>query len=239
MDELEKTIKKLSNLTQYKNKTSEELKLLAEEELRKKEIISSTMCVDDDEIKFADNLLKKYLSQGTIESESDKEMLRQLIDQELIAERFKHLLKTQYSASNPAQDMDMVEQLDKVVERITKLKKDLGLANKDDVQNSWLGFWNKLEKKCINYYKEHAAETYTKCPRCQHIYRLILRIDNKEKVSATFFKGTKVYNKKLFSLYHEKRLTEIEIAEILGVSVQYIQYIYDEVFLPERKGEAC
>lgn len=239
MDKLEKTIKKLKNLPQYKNKTEEELKILAEEELKKKEIISSTFCATPEEQIFAKQLLNKYLSQGSIESESDKETLRQLIDQEIIAERFKNILKIQYSTANPAQSLDMVKQLDEVVERISVLKKELGLTVKDKEQNSWLQYWNKLEKKCLNYYKDHAAETYTRCPKCQNVYRLLMRIDNKDKVSATFFKGTKIYNKKLFSLYHEKRISEVEIAEILGVSIQYIQYIYSEVFLSEKKEDKC
>jgi len=101
MTELDVIINKLSHLTQNKNKSIEELTALAKEELNKKEIINDSFCATPEEEKFAKNLLKKYLSQGSIESESDKETLRQLIDQELIAARFKTLLKAQYSTANP------------------------------------------------------------------------------------------------------------------------------------------
>ena len=183
-------------------------------------------------------LIKKSKDGGiNDENDSDKELLKELIDQHLLAERFKTLMKIDYNKSNPAQSIEIVDQLDKVVERIIKLQEKLGLSSKNQDQNSWLQYWAKLEKKCLNYYKEHAGETYTKCPKCQHSYRLLMRVSDKEKVSSTFFKQTKVYNKKLFALYHEKRLTQEELAEILGVSTQYIDVIYNELFLAERKND--
>jgi translation initiation factor 2 beta subunit (eIF-2beta)/eIF-5 len=232
-------IKKLRNLPQNSEKSDKEMDVLAEEELKKKEIITNSFCATPEEEEFVKDLLKKYLGQGSIETESDKMTLQQLLAQEVIAKRFERLLKDQYSTANPAQSLDLIDQLDKVVERISYLKKELGLSVKDKEQNSWLQHWIKLEKKCLNYYKEHAAETYTRCPKCQNVYRLLMRVENKDKSSATFFKGTKIYNKKLFSLYHEKRISEVEIAEILGVSIQYIQYIYNEVFLSEKKEDKC
>jgi hypothetical protein len=236
VDNLEKKINKLRNLKQNKDKTDEQLELLAKEDLEKKDVISSlTFCKDDKEREFAIDLLERYTKENSIESEADKDTLRQLIDMEILAERFKYLLKIEYEKANPAIPLNMVEELRETEKQVLELKNTLGLTNKDKNNQTWLQDWKNLEKKCLNYYREHAAETYTRCPRCQHMYRLLMRVDNKEKVSATFFKKTKLYNHKLFSLYHEKRLTDVEVAEILGVSVQYINYMYSELFLMEKK----
>ena len=236
MDNLEKKINKLRNLKQNKDKTNDELVVLAKEEIEKKDVISSlTYCVNEEESDYAQKLLTNYLNQSSIESEADKDTLRQLIDMSVLAERFKSLLKTEFAKSNPAIPIQMVEQLRETEKQILELKNSLGLTNKDKINQTWIQDWKNLEKKCLNYYKEHAAETYTRCPKCQHMYRLLMRVDNKEKASATFFRGTKLYNKKLFSLYHEKILTDVEVAEILGVSVQYIFYMYTELFLMEKK----
>ncbi len=159
----EQIIKKLKNLPQNKNKTQEEMEVLADEELKKKEIISSTFAATPEEEKFAKELLNKYMSQGSIETETDKEGLRQLIGQEIIAERFNNLLKIQYSAANPAQDMYMVKQLDEVVERISILKKELGLTQSDRQSATWLAEWDKLKRKALAYYQEHKGCNVVKC----------------------------------------------------------------------------
>lgn len=232
----ESTIKKLKGLKQYKDKTDVELDQIAEDQMQKSEIIDNlSFCLSKEEKEFAQNLLKKYTEQASIESASDLDTLRSLIDTEVLAERMKALLNAEYEKANPAIPLQMVERLGELNNQIIDIKEKLGLTktNRDDL--SWIQHWNKLEKKCLNYYKEHAAETYTKCPKCQNIYRLLMKVDDKEKVSATFFKGTKIYNKKLFSLYHEKRLTDKEVAEILGTSIPYIDYIYNEVFLQDKE----
>jgi hypothetical protein len=234
MDKLEVIINKLSHLTQNKNKTPEELRVLAEEELRKKEIISSTMCVNDEEALFANNLLKKYLSQGSIESESDKETLRQLIDQELISERFKHLLKVQYSASNPAQDMDMVEQLDKVVERIGELKEQLGLSQSDRQSATWLAEWDKLKRKALHYYETHKGCNVVKCPYCSKLFYLLLKTEHLTAETCNWFKGTALYNKPLMQLIENNVITREKASEILGVNILYVDKIYDNIYLKDK-----
>lgn len=65
-----------------------------------------------------------------------------------------------------------------------------------------------------------------------------MRTENLTAEKCNWFKGTILYNKKLFKLYHEKRLTEQELAEILGVSIYYITYIYENLYLNEEKNES-
>ena len=109
MDNLEKKINKLRNLKQNKDKTNDELVVLAKEEIEKKDVISSlTFCKDDKEREFAIDLLERYTKENSIESEADKDTLRQLIDMEILAERFKYLLKIEYEKSNPADRKSVV-----------------------------------------------------------------------------------------------------------------------------------
>lgn len=236
MRDIEKVKNQIRHMKQYSKLNDEELTAIAQDQIQKSEIIDSlSFCLSKEEKSFAENLLKKYTDQASLENASDLDTLRHLIDTEVLAERIKSLLNVEYGKANPAIPLHMVEQLASLNDQMIDIKEKLGLTktNRDDL--SWIQHWNKLEKKCLNYYKEHAAETYTKCPKCQNIYRLLMKVDDKEKVSATFFKGTKIYNKKLFSLYHEKRLTDKEVAEILGTSIPYIDYIYNEVFLQDKE----
>lgn len=234
---LEKRIQKYTNMKQNQGKSKEEIAALAQQSIDEENLVNGLSFCIGEEKEFATELLNKYLSQSSFENESDKQILKQLIDQHLLAERFKKIMNTEYVKANPIQSVDMVEQLDKIVDRIVKLQEKLGLTTKDKQQNTWITHWKQLEKKCLNYYNSHAGETYTRCPKCNASYRLLMKASDKEKFPATFFQGTKVYNKKLFSLYHDKKLTAFDLAEILGVSIQYIDDIYNELFLKEPKND--
>jgi len=237
MTDLEVIINKLSHLKQNKNKTEAEIRVMAEEELRKKEIVASAFCATTEEEEFAKGLLSKYLSQGSIESESDKETLRQLIDQELIAERFKSVLKKQYNTANPAQDMDVVERLDKVVERIGELKKELGLSQQDRQSATWLAEWDKLKRKALAYYETHKGCNIVKCPYCSKLSYQILRTEQLTAEKCNWFKGTDLYNKPLMQLIELNVLTREKVAEIMGVNVLYIDKIYDQIYLKDKAND--
>jgi len=237
MTELEKIIKRNKNLPQNKNKTEEELILMAEEELKKKEIIASAFCATPEEEEFAKIQLGKYLSQGSIESESDKETLRQLIDQELIAVRFKNLLKIQYSAANPAADLEIVDQLDKVVDRISELKQELGLSQKDRQSASWIAEWDKLKRKALAYYEQHRGCNVVKCPYCSKIFYLLLRTEHLTEEKCSWFKGTALYNRKLMEMIEQNQITRQDAADVLGVNILYVDKIYDQIYLKEKNNE--
>ena len=49
-----------------------------------------------------------------------------------------------------------------------------------------------------------------------------------------WFKKTLLYNKKLFELYDQRRVTLEEMAIIFGVSQDYIVYIYEGTYLNDK-----
>jgi hypothetical protein len=63
-----------------------------------------------------------------------------------------------------------------------------------------------------------------------------MKIDGLEPAKATFFRGTTLYNHKLMELYHYKKITLEEMAEIFGVNHKYITFIYENIYL-KPKGE--
>lgn len=238
MNKLDTMIKQLANLPQNKDKNPDELKILAEAALQKNEITDSTFAATPEEEKFVKEMLKKYLSQGSIETESDKETLRQLLGQELLAQRFQNLLKIQYSAANPAQDVHVIECLDQVVERISKLKQELGLSQKDRQSASWLVEWEKLKRKALAYYSEHRGCNVVKCPYCSKIFYLLLKTEHLTSETCNWFRGTSLYNKALMELVEKEVITQEKAAEILGVNVLYVAKIYNEIYLKDKAKES-
>lgn len=235
MDNLEKKINKLRNLKQNKDKTNDELVVLAKEEIEKKDVISSlTFCKDDKEREFAIDLLERYTKENSIESEADKDTLRQLIDMEILAERFKYLLKIEYEKSNPAIPLNMVEELRETEKNILEIKTQLGLTNKNRDQAGWIETWEDLRKKAIKYYEEHRGFNTIKCPYCQNLFHLLMRADKHEPIKSSWFRGTILYNIEVFKLFDEKRINIEEAANIMGVSSYYIELIYNEIYLKEK-----
>lgn len=235
MNNLEKRKNQLRNMKQNKNLSEEDLIALAQSKIDEENIISNlSFCINDDEKKYASELLSRYLSQSSFENESDKELLKQLIDQHLLTERFKSILKTDYNKSNPAQSIDMVDQLDRVVDRIIKLQEKLGLSNKDKEQDNLAEILSSLKKKAIKYYEEHAGCNVVKCPYCQNMFYLLLRTEQLTPEKCKMFKGTVLYNRPLMELIEKEVLTKEKVAEILGVNVLYISKIYDSIYLKEK-----
>jgi len=234
MNSLNKEIKRIRNLKQNQGKSEEELTSLAKALLEKQEIIGSlTFCIDDGERKFASHLLSKYLEESSLESTSEKDTLRQLIDVEVLLERIKKYLNTEYDKANPAIPTQMLDQLTTLNKQMIDLKDNLGLSRKDE-QQDFLNKWDELKAKALAYYKENAGCNIVKCPECQNLFPILKDIRNHITVKTPFFKKTLLYKRKLYELHEQGKITKEEMTIILGVSGDYIDYIFKTVYKNDK-----
>lgn len=238
MTEFDKIKKKLRNLRQNKNLSDSEIDSLAREQLNKKEIMDKLIfCVDDKEKKFAYDLLNRYLLNSSITNEADKDNLRILIDNEILAERIKEMLKIEYEKANKAIPEEMLSQLRELNKQILDMKDRLGLTNQNKEKSSALEAFEELKQKTLRYFFERGAENVAKCPYCNRLFRILMKLDDKIITKFPFFRGTTLYNKEMFSWYHKKIITKEQLAAALEVSVQYIDFIYEKLFLKEIKND--
>jgi hypothetical protein len=233
MDNLEREIKKQRNLVQNKSKSEEELELIAKESLQRQEILGSLTFALDDEKSFAINLLNKYLEESSLESASEKDTLTHLIDLEVLLNRIKKQLNTEYGKVNPAIPIAYIEQVTELTNQIMELKKSLGLSQKEE-QKTILDEWTKLKNKALAYYKENEGCNVVKCPECKKLFMLLKDVRNYTAEKITFFKKTILYNKKLYELYDKKAITLEQMTEVLGVSADCIELIYNQIYLNDR-----
>jgi hypothetical protein len=234
MSELDSIFKKLRNLKQNKDKSNDEIMALAKEQSDRQEILGKlTFCINDEERDFAKQLLENYLAESSIESFSDKDTLRQLIDIEILIERIKKTLNTEYNKQNPFIPDKLLDQLQELNKQTMALKESLGFSNTNKDKENFIELFNALKKKALKYYEEHAGCTEIRCPHCNEYSVAILRTQNKDIKKHPWFKGTVLYNKPLYEMYHKKEITTEKMAEIFGVSTFDIEYIYETVYLPE------
>jgi hypothetical protein len=231
VNSVERIKNRLRNLKQNVNLSDEEIGKLAQEQLEKTEILGSLTFVLPEEMDFATTLLEKYLAESSIESAAEKDTLRQLIDLEVLLERIKKLLNTEYSKANPAIPVQLLSQVTEINNQIIQVKENLGLTKSEDV--NFINTWELLKKKALKYYEEHAGCNIVKCPYCQQLFHLLIDRTDYKEIKSTWFKNSILYNKKLFDLYHNKIITKENVAEVLGVSLMYVELIYDQLYLKE------
>lgn len=235
MEKLEKRIKQLKSLTQYANKSDSEIEAIAKEQIERKAIFSEiSFLIDDKEKKLAQELISSYLKEYNFSSFSDKDTLKNLVYFEVLGERIKNFINKEAEEKNGAIPTHMVEQLIANSEQIIRLKEQLGIARGKDQDITFLQTWNQLKEKALKYYEEHKGCNTVKCPYCQKMFHLLLRTEGYDAIKSSWFKGTILFNKKLFELYDEKKITKEETAEVLGVSTFYIDLLYDQEFLKEK-----
>jgi hypothetical protein len=126
----------------------------------------------------------------------------------------------------------MTEQLVENTTQIMALKEKLGML-KNKADESALDLINELRAKALVYYSEHAGCTTIKCPNCQQLFNLLMDVTNLIPEKCSFFRGTMLYNLPLLNLYHNKKITKEEVANVLGVHQNYVDYIYNNLYLKE------
>jgi len=230
----DKLIKKLKNMKQYKDLPPEELEKIVQKKIDEEVLLTAFVGIDDTKKPKAIQLYEQYLSENSFESLAEKSTLIDLVYLEMLNDQIKEYIEQEQKEHKGALPVKMMEQLVTNNTQILELKEKLGMM-KDADSESALDLINELKEKALAYYDEHAGETYVKCPECQSLFRLLMKVDGLEPAKATFFKGTTLYNVKLMELYHYKKLTLEEVAEILGVHTNYVIFIYENIYLKKTE----
>lgn len=230
----ESLIKKYKNLPQYKNMPEAEFNQIIDEKMAQEDLLNSlTFCVNEEEKDYAKNLIDNYLSENSVETFADKETFRQLIDLELIVRGIKEQLKKEREKANPSTPLQVIEQLESLNKQILELKEKLGFIKKDSEDNNAATIIDEYKRKALQYYEEHKGCNIVKCPECNNLFYLLFDKTDYKEIKAAWFRGTHIYNVKVFELYHNKIIDNKVAAEILGVSEFYIDLLYEGIYLKE------
>jgi len=230
----DREIQRQTNLKQNQGKSPEEIVQLVDKKIREEELLTAFVGLNELEKQKAIQLYEQYVTEHSFESLAEKSTLINLVYLEILNDRVKLFIEQEGKDKNGAIPLKMTEQLVANTTQIMELKERLGMMKDADSENA-LDLINELKDKALAYYSEHAGETYVKCPECQSLFRLLMKIDNLEPAKATFFRGTTLYNQKLMELYHYKKITLEDCAEIMGVNSKYITFIYENIYL--KKAE--
>ena len=232
----DKLLKKYRTMKQYKDLSEEEREKIIDQKLQEEELLIAFVGLGADEKKKAMDLYNHYLDENSFESLAEKSTLINLVYLEILNDRIKLFIEQEGKDKAGAIPLRMTEQLVENTTQIMILKEKLGMMKDADSENA-LELINELKEKALAYYNEHAGETYVKCPECQNLFRLLMKVDGLEPAKATFFRGTTLYNQKLMELYHYKKVSLEEVADILGVNHKYVTFIYENIYLKKNDSQ--
>jgi len=228
----DKLIQKYRNMIQYKNLSDEELEQLVQKKIDEEGLLTAFVGLSDTEKQKAIQLYDQYVSEHSFESLAEKSTLINLVYLEMLNDRVKLYIEKEGKDKQGAIPLRMTEQLVFNNTQIMQFKEKLGMMRDADSENA-LELMNELKEKALTYYNEHAGCTTIRCPYCQQLFNLLMDVSNLTPEKCSFFRGTMLYNLPLLNLYHNKKITKEEVANVLGTHINYVDFIYNNLYLKE------
>jgi len=186
-----------------------------------------TFLENKEERKLGAKLLSQYLHQFSVDSVSDKNALQQLVYLEVIQVRMQNEMNKVYQESG-ATNLKMVDALQQNLTSIQNLKQQLGLLGKDAEKNDAGKYLDLLKSKFKKWRSENQASRHFICPHCSQMVLLKIRTEAWEAQKHPTFKDRLLGNSHLIALYEQEKLTDEDVAKILGTSPDYTKWLVEK-----------
>ena len=223
----EDILQKLNDFEEVVKIKSKKVKKIKEIDNKDEDIDISSMFTDKNERKLAKELLNKYLKDYVIETISDKNTLIQLVYLEILhTYRLQTLINSTYK-DTLAIPLQLVDTLHKNINQITMLKEKLGLSKgkKEEAQSEPFKALQLLKKKFKQWRENNQGSRTIICPHCAKLILLKIRTDAWEAIGHPFFKDRILGNEHLIRLYKEGTIKKEDVAKVLCVSDDYIDWL--------------
>ena len=198
--------------------------------------------LDRTEKKHGQEKFDKYCEVYHITAYSDMQLVDELVYKEIAQERFKNALldkKEKFNKENKSIPDDkkkeftapayMSEAMNKNLEQILILKEKLGLLNAQSGDDGFK-YIQQLEEKFKVWCQENQDRTFS-CPHCSKQILLYMKKEYWETMKHPFFESKVLANKKLWKLYKEGKITKREVADVLGCSDNFIDWLEQKIYL--------
>lgn len=182
-----------------------------------------------DEIKYAKELLIKYLEDYQIESISDRNLLKQLVYLETI--QFLRLQRAinDYDETANGIPVQILDTFHRNLNKITELREKLGLNKDKEEKEDDYSALKKLQHKFKVWAQNNPLSRTICCPHCKKLILLKLRTDKYDAIKHPFFKDRFICNEHLLKMYLENRISKEDVALVLQTSTDYIDWILERV----------
>lgn len=171
---------------------------------------------------------------------SDLLLLEELIFQEACHERLKNriskLINNDATAENTTVPLNFQNSIKESLDLQFKLKEKLGLFEDKKKLDAFRDF-ELLREDFREYRKQNPNLFKTTCPQCSFIFFLKRRTDSYESFASPWFKDKILCNPELWDAYKCQEISKERLARILGVSVDYVDWLAEKIFAPKNSTE--
>jgi len=231
MNELEKEIKKLSRLVQFKKKDKSSLLEIAQKNVWVRQIDIAQRFTSTEAKKMSCEVFENYLNTYSFSSFADIETVADLVFEEVTK------LKIQQQISDLAADDTnkflpdrLIDSLHKVEETIWSLKEKAGIVGKKEQDD--LSALEELKKKFKTYIafnkNEFTLWIPVVCKKCgeKDIQPILLRrrVKDFKALKHPFFSGRFLFNVAIMDDVENEVITKEQAAKYLQTSVKYIEW---------------
>jgi len=186
-----------------------------------------TFLEDKEERKLGAKLLAQYMHQFSVDSVSDKNALQQLVYLEVIQVRMQNEMNKVHKETN-ATNLKMVDALQQNLTSIQNLKQQLGLIEQTTEKDDVVKYIDLLKDKFKRWRSENQASRHFTCPHCSQMVLLKIRTEAWEAQKHPMFKDRLLGNGHLIALYEQKKITDEDVALILGTSPDYTKWLVEK-----------
>lgn len=225
-----KLFKKYKGLTQYRNKSDAEVLEIMKQKASspQHDLKIATLFTSKKETVLAKKLLAKYLKDYTPTSVSDQNNLRHLIYLEIIQIRLQDKMNEMNDKGNII-PLQMIDSVHKNLRELNELKSKLGLIGekREEQKSDAFKALETLKDKFKRWREANQGSRSLVCPYCGKMVMLKIRTDAWEAQRHEFFQDRVLTNHHLMRLYLEKKITEDDVAKILGASTDYVKWLQE------------
>lgn len=226
-EKIDRKVKRMRNLPAMVGKTDEEIKSLLVDKEKENELDVDALFSTVEEKKKSKELLGKYLSLYNFESVSDLELLKQLVYLEIFHSEHLQKYAQEFNKTNGGVPLNILDSIHKNLNQIMLLKKQLGLTReeKKEEENDGYKALQMLMKKAKVWREQNQASRQMSCPHCGKMVLLTIRTEEWEARKHPFFVDRILNNEYVMKMFKEGRITKEDVAGILGVSADYVDWL--------------
>jgi len=194
--------------------------------------------LNKEESKRANKLFNEYKANYNIDSFSDLQLLEELVYRETKQDSYKRKLgelnKKLAEKETTANIIPkaVLNAFNENLQQILILKDKLGLFEEKKDEDAFKHI-QTLKKKFKVWQKENQGSRTLLCPECGKVIMLRIRTDAWEAQKHSFFRDRILTNDHLLKMYKEGKILKEDVAKVLGVSDDYVDFILEKFYSPE------
>jgi len=222
--------KQLKNLSQYKDKSDKALYRIVDKKIADNidELDFTGLFTEKKDLKRAKSLVSKYLEQKDFNNIAEQQNLKNVVWLEIEIEKNQEIINKLHNDFDKVVPEEQLKSIIPLMKQLGDLKKELGFYQKEQEESDGYKIIQRMIDRAKIWRGKNQGTRHLVCPHCQKMVMLKIRTDKYETQKHPFFEDRVLTNVALMKRYCEGLLSKEDVAEILEVSPDYINWLIEK-----------